>query len=279
MGGINPECKGAELQPVEFNWTWKDIALYNIGIGAYDIAHTYENTEGGIKVIPSFAVVPPFPMLAGSLGVAGANPMMILHGEQKIVIKKKPLPFDAKTVTTGKIANLYDKGKGAVYTVEAVTKTVDGEELFENTFGIFVRGAGGFGGEKGPEASNNAPDRDPDLVVEDQTMPIQNIIYRLSGDINPLHIDPNFAKLAGFDTPILHGLCTFGFVMRAAVGALCGGDDSKVNEYEVRFRSPVFPGQKVITKIWKEGGGKAIIQAETDDGKVVITNAAISYDE
>jgi acyl dehydratase len=278
MGGIKTDCVGAELPAQKFSWVWKDIALYNIGIGAYDIAHTYENTQGGIKVIPSYAVVPPFPCLAGSIGPTGANLMNILHGEQKIIIKN-PLPPKADTVTTGKITNLYDKGKGAVYTVHTTTKTTDGEELFDNIFGVFVRGAGGFGGDKGPEVGNIAPDRDPDIVVEEQTLDIQHLIYRLSGDFNPLHIDPNFAKMAGFAQPILHGLCSFGFVCRAAIQELCDGDDSKVKEYEVRFRSPVLPGQKIITKIWKEGGGKAILAAEVEGGKECITNAAMIYDE
>ena len=116
-------------------------------------------------------------------------------------------------------------------------------------------------------------------MIEDQTLPIQHLIYRLSGDINPLHIDPGFAKMAGFAQPILHGLCSFGFVMRAAIKACCAGDDTKVKEYEVRFRDVVYPGQKIITKVWKDGPGKSIISANTDDGRNCIANAAVAYDE
>lgn len=280
MAGIKTDCVGKELRPMEFEWAWKDIALYNIGIGAYDLDHTYESApNGGIKVIPTFAVIPPFLALLDSATLTGANPMMILHGEQKIIIKKRPLPDEVETVTSGKITELWDKGKGALYRVHTVTKTKGGEELFDNIYSAFVRGAGDFGGERGPEASNIPPDRDPDEVVEYETLPIQHLLYRLSGDINPLHIDPNFAKMAGYDKPILHGLCTFGHVGRAVIEACCGGDDSKLKEFEVRFREVVYPGQKIITKIWREGGGKAIVAAETDDGRNCITNAAAVYEE
>ncbi|HUT51811.1 MAG TPA: MaoC/PaaZ C-terminal domain-containing protein [bacterium] len=279
MAGIKTDCVGKKLTPAAFSWIWKDIALYNVGIGAYELEHTYENTKGGIRVIPSFAVVPPFPCLASSLGLTGVNPMMVLHGEQKIIIKKRPLPFKAETITAGEITDLWDKGKGAVYRILTKTKTKEGEELFDNIFTVFVRGAGGFGGDKGPEPGNVAPERAPDQTIEDQTMPVQNLIYRLSGDINPLHIDPNFAKMARFEKPILHGLCSFGFVMRAAIKACCAGDDAKVKEYEVRFRDVVYPGQKIITKIWKDGAGRAIISANTDDGRNCIANAAVAYDE
>lgn len=279
MAGIKTDCVGKEIKPAEFGWVPKDIILYNIGIGAYDLEHTYENAKGGLKVVPTWAVIPPFPALFDSPRLTGANPMMILHGEQKIVIKKRPLPSSAKTVTSGKITELFDKGKGALYRLHTVTKTLDGEELFDNVFSAFVRGAGGWGGERGPEPGNTPPDRDPDSVVEYQTRDIQHLIYRLSGDINPLHIDPNFAKMAGYDRPILHGLCTFGHVGRAVIEACCGGDDSKLKEYEVRFRDVVYPGQKIITKIWKTGGGKAIISANTDDGRNCIANAAAEWEE
>lgn len=273
---INVDGVGHELKPAKFEWSWKDIVLYNIGIGAYELEYVYENQ---LQVIPTYAVVPPFPALAQSIGPMKANPMMILHGEQKIIIKKRPLPVKAKTITSGKISELLDKGKGALYRVHTVTKTEDGEELFDNIYSAFVRGEGGFGGDKGPPAGNIAPGRDPDATIEYQTYPIQNLIYRLSGDINPLHVDPKFAKMAGFDKPILHGLCSFGYVGRAVIEACCGGDASKLREYEVRFRSVVFPGQKIITKIWKDGAGKCIISADTDDGKNCIANAAAKFDE
>ena len=279
MAGIKTDCVGQQIKPMQFEWSWKDIALYNIGIGAYDIAHTYENIKGGIRVVPTYAVIPPFPALMDTPRLTGANPMMVLHGEQKIIIHKRPLPLRAKTVTSGKITELLDKGKGALFRLYTETKTLEGEPLFDNVFSAFVRGAGGFGGQRGPEPGNNPPDRAPDQVIEYQTFPIQHLVYRLSGDINPLHIDPQFAKMAGYDKPILHGLCTFGHVGRAVIEACCGGDDAKLKEFEVRFRDVVFPGQKIITKVWKDGKGRAIVAAETDNGKTCVTNAAAGFDE
>lgn len=267
---INLDAKGKEIAPVQFYYNWKDVALYNIGIGAYELDFTYESR---LKVFPTFAVIPPSGVIAQSFGLVGANLMTLLHGEQRIEIIKPVLPIEAKTITTAKIADIWDKGKGAVYTVEALTKAEDGEELFKNIFSMFLRGEGGFGGEKGPEPGNNPPDRKPDEIVEYQTYPIQNLIYRLSGDVNPLHIDPDFAKLGGFDRPILHGLCTFGYVCRAAVKAFMDNDPSKLKSYEVRFRNVVFPGQKIVTKMWKEDK-KIIISAETEDGRIVIANSA-----
>jgi len=172
MAGIKTDCVGKEIKPAEFEWTWKDIALYNIGIGAYDIEHTYENVKGGLKVIPTWAVISPFPALFDSPRLTGANPMMILHGEQKIMIKKRPLPNKARVVTSGKITELWDKGKGALYRLHTETKNLEGEDLFDNIFSAFVRGAGGWGGEKGPEAGNLPPEREPDSVIEYQTLPI-----------------------------------------------------------------------------------------------------------
>ena len=271
---FNTNGKGLTLEPRKFDYTPKDVILYNIGIGATDIEYVWENK---LRVIPSFAVVPPFTQLAASLGPMSANPMMLLHGEQKIIIKKSPLPVEAKTINTGVISDVFDKGKGALYRLHTVTKTEDGVELFDNYFSLFVRGAGGWGGEKGPEAANVAPNRPPDKVIEYQTLPIQAMIYRLSGDINPLHIDPNFAKVAGFDKPILHGLCSFGFVARAVIEACCGGDPDKLKEYEVRFRNPVFPGQKIIIKIWKEGSTRCVVEANTDDGRLCIANTAATF--
>jgi acyl dehydratase len=172
------------------------------------------------------------------------------------------------------VTGVYDKGKGALLVVEAETKDEQGELLFANTAGVFVRGAGGFGGERGPEAGNKPPDRAPDRSVEMQTLPIQAAIYRLSGDRNPLHIDPAFAKMAGYDAPILHGLCTYGHVGRAALSEYCDNDPARMAGLEVRFSGVVFPGDKIITEMWDEGGGRIVLQAKTQRGDVVISNAA-----
>ena len=271
---INLDAKGKKLEPLKFSWKPKDIMLYNLGIGATELPFVYETQ---LKVIPTFAVVPTFPLLAASIGVTRANPMMVLHGEQTIVIKKPKLPIEAETVSEATVTDIFDKGKGALYRLHTATRTAAGEELFDNVFSIFVRGEGGFGGEKGPEAGHNPPARDPDVVVTEATLPIQNLIYRLSGDINPLHIDPNFAKLARFPKPILQGLCTFGFVGRAVLKSFCNNDPTKLLSYEVRFRDVVYPGDTLTTSMWKEGEGKVVIQTITQDGRTVIANAAATF--
>ncbi len=268
---INLEAAGKEFDPIPHSWNWKDIALYNTGIGAMELEFTFENK---LKTIPTFAIVPPFMALANSVPVIKGNIMTLLHGEQRIEMIEPEIPINADVITTSRIGdNIWDKGKGAVYTVETLTKTKAGKELFKNIFTIFLRGEGGWGGEKGPGTRNEAPDREPDQVIEDQTLPNQNLVYRLSGDINPLHIDPGFAKMGGFDKPILHGLCTYGFVCRAVLKAYMDNDPSKLKAFEARFRNVVYPGQKIITKMWKQDDKNILINAETEDGRVVIANA------
>jgi acyl dehydratase len=201
------------------------------------------------------------------------NPVMILHGEQRVQLNG-PIPVKGKLTTSGRVAGVYDKGKGALAVVESETKDEQGNVLFVNSAGVFVRGAGGFGGERGPEAGNRVPERAPDKTVEMQTLPIQAAIYRLSGDRNPLHIDPAFASMAGYDRPILHGLCTMGHVGRAVLSAFCDNDPARLTGLEVRFSGVVFPGDSIITEMWDEGGGRIVLQAKTQRGDAVISNAA-----
>ena len=170
------------------------------------------------------------------------NPAMLLHGEQDIEIHR-PIPTAANLVNQSRIAGIYDKGKAALLVMEVETKEEGGDPLFTNRFSLFLRGEGGFGGESGPKAGNQPPEREPDHVVETPTLPQQALLYRLSGDKNPLHADPEFAKMGGFDVPILHGLCSFGINCKAAVDAALGGDVTKVARYQARFAGVFFPGE------------------------------------
>ena len=194
----------------------------------------------------------------------GVNPVMLVHGEQRIELRG-PIPTSGKLSGTGHISAIYDKGSGALLVVDSETKDASGNVLFTNSFGAFIRGEGGFGGERGPSASskNVPPERAPDHTIEYKTSPDQAAIYRLSGDRNPLHIDPEFAKLGGFDKPIIHGLCTFGFVGRAVLEAVCGGDPDKLKAFEVRFSGVAFPGETIVTQIWNDSDGKVLVQATT----------------
>ena len=186
-----------------------------------------------------------------------------------------PTTTSGTLTTTPTITAVYDKGKGAVVVVQ--TDTVDGRGtlLFRNTAGIFARGEGGFGGDRGPSGARNVPpDRAPDRVITMKTLPQQALIYRLSGDMNPLHADPDFAKMGGFDRPILHGLCTFGHAGRAVLEAFCGNDPAKFRALEVRFSGVVFPGETITTSMWKVAPGKIVLTAATERGEAVLTGAA-----
>jgi acyl dehydratase len=216
--------------------------------------------------------------LMGVMNVPGVqiNPMMILHGEQDLEIHK-PIPTSANAKHNAKVIEIWDREKGASIVLEAkTTDAASGEPLFTNRFSVYVRGEGGFGGERGPRPGNLPPEREPDLTVESTTLPQQALLYRLSGDKNPLHADPSFAAMGGFDTPILHGLCTFGIVCKAVVDNALDGDVTKVARYQVRFSGVVYPGETIVTNAWREDG-KVLIRALVKEREApVLTNAAIT---
>ncbi len=279
---IDPsKALGARIEGGQASWTRDQVILYHLGIGAgvpqtdaRELSYTYEKN---LKVIPSYGVIPAFRSLAGIATVPGLqfNPALLLHGEQDLEIHGE-IPVEATVSTSGTIAGIYDKGKAAVLVLETVSTLDGGNPLFTNRFSIFLRGEGGFGGESGPKAGNLAPDRKPDQVVESKTLPQQALLYRLSGDRNPLHADPEFAKLGGFDTPILHGLCSFGIVCKAVTDHALDGDTSRVARYQVRFAGVVFPGETIVTSMWREGD-RILIDAKTEErGSPVLTNAAIT---
>ena len=203
------------------------------------------------------------------------NPMMLLHGEQEIVVHES-LPTQATVRNTGRIAEIWDKGKGAVVTLEAETALDDGRKLCTNRFSAFIRGEGGFGGESGPAPGEPAPARPPDHVFASSTRRSQALLYRLSGDKNPLHADPALAKLGGFDTPILHGLCSFGVVCKAVVDGVLGGDVSRVAGYRARFAGVVYPGETIETAVWEESGQLILAARAVERDAAVLTHAAIA---
>jgi len=257
----------------------RKVFVVGVGAGARatepkELEYTYEKN---LKVLPSYGVIPVF----GAMGGLGAMPgvsinfALVLHGEQDIEIHR-PIPPEAKVRSSARLANLYDKGKAALIVMEVATKLESGEPLFTNRFSIFARGEGGFGGDSGPRPGNEPPARKPDVVAESPTLPQQALLYRLSGDKNPLHADPEFAKLGGFDRPILHGLCSFGIVCKAVVDHCLGGDVNKVARYQARFAGVVFPGETLVTSAWQDGK-QILIQAGTKErSSPVISNAAIT---
>ncbi len=273
---------GAELAPSEGSWSRDDVILYHLGIGAgagkptdaKELEYTYEKS---LKVLPSFGVIPVFGAVGGMGAVPGIdiNFALVLRGEQEIELHR-PLPVEAEIESQGRIAGIYDKGKAALVVIETVTSEKGGDKLFTNRFSIFARGEGGFGGESGPRAGNAAPEREPDLVVDSPTVSHQALLYRLSGDKNPLHADPEFAKLGGFDTPILHGLCSFGVVCKAVVDAALDGDVTRVGGYSARFAGVVFPGETVRTSVWREDGKLLISAGTLERDAPVISHSAIT---
>jgi len=267
---------GASGGPVERSWSSKDCLLYALGVGA-GLDELEYSTEKNQKVLPTIAVVLS-PRGAVPLDKIGAfNPAMLVHGEQAIELAR-PLPPDGTLKATGKIVGLYDKGKGAVVATE--TEAVDattGELLFRTRSSAFIRGAGGFGGDRGPSGpSFELPARKADHEISYETRPDQALLYRLSGDRNPLHSDPEFAKLAGFPRPILHGLCTYGFTGRALLHALCGGDPARFKSIEGRFSKPVFPGEALTTKMWVDGSS-CLFQTLNPAGDVVLDQGRMSF--
>ncbi len=273
---INPDAVGSTSEPTERTWTSKDCLLYAIGVGAGldELAFTTENTtDTPQQVLPTAAVV----LGAGGFGamaqIGTFNPAMLVHGEQSIELFG-PIPVSGTLSTVAEIVGIYDKGKGAVVVSESTsTDVATGRPLFTNRMSAFIRGEGGFGGDRGPSGGQHqAPERDPDHSVTYQTRPDQALTYRLSGDRNPLHSDPAFAAMGGFDRPILHGLCTYGFTGRALLHTLCGSDPARLTRMEGRFSSPVFPGESLTVEMWDADEGSFVFRTRGDDGRVVIDN-------
>ncbi|OIK02388.1 3-alpha,7-alpha,12-alpha-trihydroxy-5-beta-cholest-24-enoyl-CoA hydratase [Streptomyces sp. MUSC 14] len=253
----------AEPRTGEITWDHKDVQLYHLGIGAglpaTDPDELRYTLESRLHVLPSFATVAG----AGSPGVISGLSMpgvevdlaKVLHGGQRLEIHR-PLPVQGTATATSRIAAVHDKGKAAVLVLRTEVADADGP-LWTNDAQIFVRGEGGWGGDRGPSTRLAPPLGEPDRTVERAVRADQALLYRLSGDWNPLHADPDFAKRAGFDRPILHGLCTYGITLKAVVDTLLGGDVSRVRSYSTRFAGVVFPGETLRIRMW-QGEGSAV---------------------
>jgi acyl dehydratase len=284
----NLDVVGKESAPSERSWDSKRALLYAVGVGAGsldpcspdELQYTTENSVGvEQRVLPTFAVmIGGAPVAYRSIG--DINFANLVHGEQSIKLHS-PIPVEGTVRSTGKVTGVYDKGSGMVVASESTAVLVStGEPLITTTASSFIRGAGGWGGDRGPSGPKNVPpEREPDHVVTYQTRIDQALTYRLSGDRNPLHSDPEFARTAGFPRPILHGLCTFGFTGRALLHTLAGGDDRRFTGIEARFARPVFPGQALTIKIWRTGVGEAVYTTENEAGETVISEGGASFVE
>jgi acyl dehydratase len=274
---------GTELTAASCSWSEEDVILYNLGVGAGDpptdpaeLKYAY---EAELVAVPTFGTIPPFPMMISLGEVDGLDIdwARVLHGDQTLTVHD-PIPTSGAVHQTGRVVDIFDKGRGALVVIEVVSKLEEtGTPLFTNRSGIFVRGEGGFGGDRGPVRSNEAPDRPPDHVVESPTLPQQALLFRMaSGDKNPLHADPAFAAFAGFERPILHGLCTYGVVNKAVVESALGGEVERMETYTARFSGHVYPGETLITRIWEEGDVHLIEAEVADRGSRVLANAAVT---
>lgn len=250
----------------------RDTILYALGIGATELDFLFEER---LKALPTMAVTLGYPGFIWRDPALGANWQKVLHGEQSTILHA-PLPVEGEIVGSTVIEALYDKGadKGALAMVTREIHDGAGTHLATSRAMTFLRGDGGFGGSaEGAPVPHAIPDRAPDDVVTLTTAANLAQIYRLSGDLNPLHIDPDVAKAGGFDAPILHGLATYGVIGRALLAARCGNEPARLKRLDGRFSSPVYPGETIETSIWDEGGGKLAFRARVvERDKIVFTN-------
>ena len=281
---------GAELGSTTFSWSESDVLLYHLALGAGSREGDNLSPDAlrwtldgpSLQVLPSFGVVvptfhatdpPPLDLPGCEINLA-----QVVHGSQSVEVAG-PLPTSGTATVTTTLTDVWDKGKAAVIWQEGVARADSGEELWRTRSSIFVRGEGGFGGERGSSEAVAVPDRDPDLQTSYAVTPQQALLYRLCGDRNPLHADPDFAKRAGFPAPILHGLCSYGIVLRELTSGLLGGDATVVRGFTARFAGVVFPGETIQVSGWHEDGrvvASATIAGGERDGSPVLADCVLS---
>jgi acyl dehydratase len=258
-------------------YAWKDVVLYALGVGAKrdELDYLYEGR--GPRVLPSFAVVSKFQPMLDLLASLGGNLAMIVHGGERVVLHG-PLAPAGKLRTTATVRGIYDMKRLAQVLVDTRAEDASGKLVAETTSAILFRGEGGFGGDpppKDPAPVERPRDVPPTFSVEETTSPEQALLYRLSGDLNPLHADPKFAQAVGFEQgPILHGLCSFGFMVRHVARGACGGDATRVRSFEAQFRRPVWPGDTLVTEGWLVRPDAVAIQVRVKERDEVVISGA-----
>lgn len=280
---------GADLGERTFSWSESDVLLYHLAVGAGSrpgdqlspaaLAWTVDGP--GLQVLPSFGVVAPTfhetdpPPL--DLPGCDINLSQVVHGSQSVTLRA-PLPTSGTATVSTTLTDVWDKGKAAVIWQEAVARSEAGAELWTTRSSIFVRGEGGWGGDRGSSTPVELPDRAPDATTTYSVTPQQALLYRLCGDRNPLHADPDFAKAAGFPAPILHGLCSYGIVLRELTEALLGSDATQVGGFGAKFAGVVFPGETIAVRGWREDGrivASASVAGGERDGSPVLGDVVL----
>ena len=264
---------------IEHSYRAKDTILYALGVGLgadpMDPDQLRFVYEDGLKALPTMAAVLAYPGFWAKDPATGIDWKKVLHGEMGVIIHK-PLPAAATVIGRTVIDEIIDKGEGRgalLYSHRDVRDKETGQLLATLTSTSFLRGDGGFGGPSGPTRPVHAlPEDAPDLACDLRTLPQAALLYRLNGDYNPLHADPEVAAAAGFPRPILHGLCTFGVAGHALLRTLCGYDPARLRRIEVRFSSPVFPGETVRTEIWRDAPGRAGFRCRVVERDVIAIN-------
>ena len=272
---------GQERGPWTRSWTADDALLYALGVGAgqdnptEELAFTTENTAGVTQVaLPTYAIV--LAQFGGpQLGLTGVDFTQLLHAEQSLTLHR-PLPVAGSVELTSMITDIFDKGSGALV-VNSTTGVADGQPLFTTRSSVFIRGAGGFGGERGPSSQYAPPEQTPDAELRFRTSVNQALIYRLTGDRNPLHSDPAFAAAGGFDRPILHGLATYGITVRLLLNEFADGDATKLSGVDGRFTKPVTPGDELVVTAWRDGDDAVIFRTAGPDGDIVLDRGRAEF--
>ncbi len=278
-----------ELPSLHFRYSQRDALLYALGVGApadpldsSELRFVYE-LHADFQVLPSFAVL--FSkglisqLMTGCIAGIHYEPMLLLHGEQELDLHR-PLPASASVISRLRIAEIHDKVSGALIKFAVESATEAGEKLASARTSVFIRGIGGFGGQRGESVQLPPPPRPPDIVHAEATVPAQALLYRLTGDANPLHADPKMAARGGYHAPILHGLCTYGFAARAIIKHCCGNDAARLRSIRARFSQPVFPGETLLTEIWSLPEGEIRFQTRSKErARVVLSHAAARLGE
>lgn len=274
---------GAQLEPIEFSWTSSDVQLYQLALGAgadpMDPRELRYLTDGTPQVLPTFSSVAAsfHETEAPRVSFPGIEIELsrVLHASEAVTVPA-PLPPSGSARAVTRITEIWDKGKAAVISNETTVTDPAGTVLWTVKRSIFARGEGGFGGERGPSTSTAVPDRAPDAEIDIPVLPQQALLYRLCGDRNPLHSDPEFAAAAGFPRPILHGLCTYGMTCKAMVDAVLDGDVTRVSSYGARFAGVVYPGETLKASVWKDGDRYVgVVTAPSRGGETVLSGVEL----